>query len=1057
MRKALPSGLIFGVLVSFFSTANAELLLQPGFDHVLVGTVGGRTRAWGVGVADVNGGNIDDIVSGDTFGDFHLLTSSIGNGTFDDWGVVINRSFHDAYAVAVGDFDNDGLADFVAPRTAGSATPGDDGVLQLYLGNGDGTFQSSGFPQQGLPIGDAGTDAMVLAAADVDGDGDLDLVSGDITASENGRADVILFRNLLAENMTLSWHAEPVISAAQLGPDPEQPPYFPPTSYLQAYGLAFGDIDDDGDPDLLVGDRASYLYIYENDGTGYFSPVRYNDVPTRPFAFARLHETFASQMPLTAADFNGDGRIDIAAGGTDAQWEGQVDLWLNLGPDDMGRVTFSGAGIIGGAGTDARGLAAGQLNPSVDDYTDLVFGNYEGGLYGLFADLTDSDSDGIVDRFDNAPSIPNAPRIDMNTDGGINYLDQLDNDFDGVGDPADDDDDDDEYLDTVDNCPFTANPGQEDVDGDGSGDACDALNDTDVDGDGVPEGPTDPTLLERALQAKGKWASADTRFIIRLDALGRVFQNEFTQTLADGAILSVEEWQLKKSENYNGIGDAPADDGYNVPPELPGGMNVPITLFTIPKQIWNAFEDPDPVAWMNDRLSDPDLEIALHGTYHANNTPNGDWADDPNRNFYSCETCGLTLEENYQLLRIGQRTLLGEYDLWIQQSGADPESSPRIDWSGAANPLISYAPPFNTSDTVSRDAVARLGILGFSASIGEERNLIFSPEGSHHEQLDQFGMFHASADLQVNPEENNLMGAALMQERGIETLQKGIIYNWPHEESELPKGLQGNNDTNLRVLEEDAPEALKRLSDEFGDFVPVMPQALSTDGDYITYLESITEYGGLNTWLIEEVEWSTRYCNDLPRLADCPEAPGGINRENNMVDPNRWAQWLTLLQFANDNGVVMTMGDYALSMATDNCVGISNPPQTDMDADGLGDVCDIEQIDILPGSESNPVTLNRKGVIPVAILGTEWIDVKNVEVRSLHFGPGATSPTHDLEDETVYDSHLSDENGDGFLDLVSHYKVPETGIESGDTSACLQGLIAATAFKACDVITVRGR
>ena len=39
----------------------------------------------------------------------------------------------------------------------------------------------------------------------------------------------------------------------------------------------------------------------------------------------------------------------------------------------------------------------------------------------------------------------------------------------------------------------------------------------------------------------------------------------------------------------------------------------------------------------------------------------GDWAGDPNKNFFSCDTCGLTPAENYELLKVGQDTLLGNY------------------------------------------------------------------------------------------------------------------------------------------------------------------------------------------------------------------------------------------------------------------------------------------------------------------------------------------------------------------------------------------------------------
>ena len=56
--------------------------------------------------------------------------------------------------------------------------------------------------------------------------------------------------------------------------------------------------------------------------------------------------------------------------------------------------------MIGSAGTDARGIAAGQLNPTVDSIADVVFGNYEGDLYGLFPNMTDSDEDGMVELFE---------------------------------------------------------------------------------------------------------------------------------------------------------------------------------------------------------------------------------------------------------------------------------------------------------------------------------------------------------------------------------------------------------------------------------------------------------------------------------------------------------------------------------------------------------------------------------------------------------------------------------------------------------------------------------
>jgi hypothetical protein len=144
---------------------------------------------------------------------------------------------------------------------------------------------------------------------------------------------------------------------------------------------------------------------------------------------------------------------------------------------------------------------------------------------------------------------------------------------------------------------------------------------------------------------------------------------------------------------------------------------------------------------------------------------------------------------------------MGNYDnKWLVDSGATA-SSPKIDWADSANPLLSYAPPFNASDEEGRRAVALLGLKAWSASVHEEGGgslgQFFSPDEDAFEQFDRFGLFHVSADLEFEP-----------------------------------------------------------------------PEPGVTAAEYADYLEANTEPGGLNTWLIEEVEWSGRPCNELDRLAD---------------------------------------------------------------------------------------------------------------------------------------------------------------------------------------------
>ena len=112
-------------------------------------------------------------------------------------------------------------------------------------------------------------------------------------------------------------------------------------------------------------------------------------------------------------------------------------------------------------------------------------------------------------------------------------------------------------------------------------------------------------------------------------------------------------------------------------------------------------------------------------------------------------------------------------------------------------------------------------------------------------------------------------------------------------------------------------------------------------------------------------------------------------------------------------------------------------------------------IDIKPNSDPNSINPRSMGLVPVAILGSADFDVTDVDVTTLAFGPDGAAPAHDLSDPVTYADHLQDVNSDGFVDLVSHYRQKETGLEAGDTEACITAETdGAVLVEGCDAVRI---
>jgi hypothetical protein len=105
-------------------------------------------------------------------------------------------------------------------------------------------------------------------------------------------------------------------------------------------------------------------------------------------------------------------------------------------------------------------------------------------------------------------------------------------------------------------------------------------------------------------------------------------------------------------------------------------------------------------------------------------------------------------------------------------------------------------------------------------------------------------------------------------------------------------------------------------------------------------------------------------------------------------------------------------------------------------------------IDIKPGSDTNPINLKSEGVIPVAILTTDDFDATTVDPMSVAFGPAGASEAHNK-------GHLEDADSDGDVDLMLHFRTQGTGIQAGDTEACLIGeTLSGIPIEGCDSIRI---
>ncbi|MBB5058068.1 sugar lactone lactonase YvrE [Granulicella aggregans] len=262
------------VLSFDFNTTSSEVTTFLGNGHGIFttpqtsvvfneGNVGGDFIQPAMVAEDFNGdGKLDlAVVGNDVVGGLSVILGN-GDGTFTTTG-VLNLADRTLGSIATGDFNGDGIPDLVAGDYFGS------GQGTVLLGKGDGKFVAA---PGSLPFPSF---SQSIVVGDFNGDGVLDLASG-----FTGAVEIYLGKG------------DGTFTAAPGSP-----------ASVSGSGLVVGDFNQDGKLDLASADQYEnrvQLLVGVGDGTFSVTTPALSDQTIAPTA-------------LVVTDFNGDGVPDLAA------------------------------------------------------------------------------------------------------------------------------------------------------------------------------------------------------------------------------------------------------------------------------------------------------------------------------------------------------------------------------------------------------------------------------------------------------------------------------------------------------------------------------------------------------------------------------------------------------------------------------------------------------------------------------------------------------------------------------------------------------------------------
>ncbi len=236
------------------------------------------------------------------------------------------------FSMTADDFNGDGNLD-VAVAEFGEYRPGGPNAVSVHLGNGDGTLRAKIGVATGHP------DPQAIASADLDGDGNGDLVVG----YEGDSAGISILLGNGNGTFELSGHYGPLPTPASI-------------SHQQTIteALAVGDMNGDGKLDVAFANfNTSVMSIVLGAGDGSFGA-------RTDFA------TGLNPSNIAVDDFDGNNRMDLAVANLNAA---TVSVFGNF-PSDTTPPVIAVPGDIEVEATGPHGAVATWDPPTATDDTD---------------------------------------------------------------------------------------------------------------------------------------------------------------------------------------------------------------------------------------------------------------------------------------------------------------------------------------------------------------------------------------------------------------------------------------------------------------------------------------------------------------------------------------------------------------------------------------------------------------------------------------------------------------------------------------------------------------